>query len=92
MPKYYLTLGRTVVPTDDLNEFNTENMSKFIDSKTGKIYLLTTVKSTGQRRAYTLHNDRVINDYVFKDLINKLPINNNIDLKSIRNNYYMVAL
>ncbi len=92
MPKYYLTLGRTVVPTDDLNEFNTENMSKFIDSKTGKIYLLTTVKSTGQRRAYTLYNDRVINDYVFKDLINKLPINNNIDLKSIRNNYYMVAL
>ncbi|GHV18536.1 hypothetical protein FACS1894169_15280 [Bacteroidia bacterium] len=92
MPKYYLTLSRAAVPSDDLNEFNTDSMTKFIDSQTGKIYLLTTVKSTGQKRAYTLYNDRIVDDYVFKTLINKLPTNNNVDLKSIRKNYYIVAL
>lgn len=92
MPTYYQALKGRVVPIDNINEFNLDNMSKFIDSKTGKTYLLTTVQSTGKKRAYTLYNDRVINDYIFKDIINALPVNDTIDLKSIRDNYYMVAL
>ena len=72
--------------------FSINGMTKFTDTKTGKIYLLTTVPETGEKLAYTLYDSNVINDYIFAPLINSLPINNNVTLKSIRKQYYLIAL
>ena len=93
IPDYYKTNNYGEVTLyDDINEFDMSNMSKYMDPLTGKIYLLTIVPLTGEKRAYTLYDENVINDYVFRDLINNLPFNNNVDLNIIRNQYYIVAL
>lgn len=67
-------------------------MSKYTDPKRGKIYLLTTVKSNGKKRAYTLYDKNIINDYTLKKIIDHLPTNNNIDVETIRKDYYKIAL
>lgn len=77
---------------DKENRFSTKGMRKFTDSTTGKIYLLTTVTENGKKLAYTLYDSNVINDYIFEDLINSLPVDKNATLKSIREEYYLIAL
>lgn len=97
LPNYYKTLDDSqnslyANVSDDINEFDMDNMTKFIDSNTGKIYLLTSVQATGKKIAYTLYNDKVVKSYIFQNLINSLPVNNSISLETIRKNHYKVAL
>lgn len=93
IPNYYQVGGNHNADiSDDQNQFDISNMSKFIDSATGKIYLLTTVPQTGEKLAYTLYDNHIINDYVLENLINGLPVNNNVSLTSIRSQYRLIAL
>jgi hypothetical protein len=93
IPSYYKPGGsNNAYLVDNQNRFSINGMTKFTDTKTGKIYLLTTVPETGEKLAYTLYDSNVINDYIFAPLINSLPINNNVTLKSIRKQYYLIAL
>lgn len=88
----YLDGYITDILSPSRNEFDMKNMSKFIDSATGKIYLLTTVPQTGEKLAYTLYDDNVVNDYAFEDIINNLPVNNNVTLSMIIKQYRLIAL
>lgn len=94
LPNYYKTkaINGSFETDDDCNEFDFNNMTKFIDSETGKTYLLTTVKLTGNKIAYTYYNEDIINDYTFADIVKNIPLNNSINLKTIRRNYKLIAL
>lgn len=73
------------------NDFILENMSKYVDPKTGKTYILTTT-SDGIKKAYTLYGDYVINDYIFDDLIKNIPDNDEVNIDIIRRDYYIFGL
>lgn len=69
--------------------FNENKMTKFINNQDKTIYLLY---SDGDNRyAYSIHYNRLLTEYVMKDFVNRLPIAN-IDLQTILDKYYIVAL
>lgn len=77
---------------DDINQFDIDNMKKYVDPENGKVYILTNEEFDGRKRAYTLYDENVINDYTLKEIINHLPIDNTIDRKTIIDKYYKMAL
>ena len=68
-----------------------KNAKKFIDNKTGKTYILT-IGRKNEKIAYTLYSEEIISDYNFEEVINRIPLANNITLKQIRKDYQLIAL
>lgn len=78
--------------SDETSQFDTSIMSKYIDPKTGKTYLLTQETLTGEKLAYTLYDNTIINDYGLAELIESLPIADITDKMEIRASYRIIAL
>lgn len=71
--------------------FNPNSLTKFVDSNTGKTYLLTTIQSTGKKVAYVLYNQDIIDEYTFGDIVDQLPTTTN-SLHIIKTQYELIAL
>ena len=85
----------------EIHEINTaifKDAKKFIDNETGKTYILTTGYSSSDeekqfgKMAFTLYSEEIIDDYNFEEIINKMPLANNMTLKKIRKDYKLIAL
>ncbi len=71
-------------------QFDIENMRKFIDEDTDKMYLLREM-SNGEKYAYTIYED-ILSDYTFEDAVDDMPVADNVTLDDIRDDYHMIAL
>ncbi|MBQ3996891.1 MAG: hypothetical protein II637_02510, partial [Bacteroidales bacterium] len=67
-----------------------DNVSKYVDAKTGKTYILT--ESSEGKVAYTLFKDYIIEDYCLTDFIEQIPTSDAMTLESIRKDYTLIAL
>lgn len=81
----------------DVYEKNTaifKDAKKFIDNKTGKTYILTTarISSAMEKIAFTLYSEEIISDYGFEEIIDSMPLANNMTLKRIKKDYKLIAL
>ena len=69
-----------------------EYMSKFVDPDNGTIYLLL---DTGifldKDNVYTIHSDKILDEYVMQDFVNRLPVVN-ITKETLLRNYRLIAL
>lgn len=72
-------------------EFDINSLTKYVDSNSGKTYLLTTIQSTGRKVAYVLYNEDIINEYTFDDIIEQVP-NTDKSLHVIKTQYELIAL
>lgn len=83
-------------------DFDFERMTKFVDPKSGKTYLMpkkpvivnpVTLKAAVNSKpiAYTLYDQRVINDYTFQGYIDKMETANT-SVEYIRENFRLIAL
>jgi hypothetical protein len=72
-------------------DFNITAMKKFVSEENGKTYLLTT-DTVGDKVAYVLYDDYIIDDYTFSDLVESLETENQLTLGQIRAQYRLIAL
>lgn len=97
-----VTIDYSVVLYDEENysdvyEKNTaifKDAKKFIDNKTGKTYILTKarISSAMEKIAFTLYSEEIISDYGFEEIIDSMPLANNMTLKRIKKDYKLIAL
>lgn len=69
--------------------FVIEKMKKYVDEKTGKIYL---IPDSTDDPVYTLYGDNVVADYTIGDVIEAMEPATGITVDDIRNDYRLVAL
>lgn len=69
--------------------FVIEKMKKYVDEKTGKIYL---IPDSADDPVYTLYGDNVVADYTIGDVIEAMEPATGITVDDIRNDYRLVAL
>ena len=69
--------------------FAIEKMKKYVDEKTGKIYL---IPDSTDAPVYTLYGDNVVADYTIGDVIEAMEPATGITVDDIRNDYRLVAL
>ena len=72
-------------------DFNLTSMKKFVSEENGKTYLLTT-NAAGDKVAYVLYDNYIIDDYTFSDLVESLETENQLTLGQIRAQYRLIAL
>lgn len=72
-------------------EFLETKFTKFIDTQTGKIYLLRTTYEN-KKLAFSIYGEYAINDYGMEKLIEKTPLADNMDLETIKKEYRIIAL
>ncbi len=70
-------------------DFNLSKMKKYVDEKTGKIYL---IPDSADDPVYTLYGDNVVADYTIGDVIEAMEPATGITVDDIRNDYRLVAL
>lgn len=75
---YYIR-GEVIIPT---------SYSKFVDSTTGKTYILDEFQKIG----YTLYDQDVMDCYSGGEFVRRIPDAKNITVKDIRRNYKLIAL
>ncbi|MBR4409537.1 MAG: hypothetical protein IKT11_07460, partial [Bacteroidales bacterium] len=63
-------------------------LTKFVDNKTGKTYILDEF----QRIGYTLYDQDVMDCYSGGEFVRRIPNAQNITVKDIRRNYNLIAL
>ena len=56
-----------------------------------KTYLLTTIQSSGEKVAYVLYNQDIIDEYTFNDIITQIPATDK-SLAYIKSQYELIAL
>ena len=66
-------------------------MKKFVSEENGKTYLLTT-NAAGDKVAYVLYDNYIIDDYTFSDLVASLDVEDQLTLDQIRRRYRLIAL
>ena len=64
---------------------------KYIDSSSGKIYILCEDESNKNLVAYTIYNKEILNEYRLAKYVDSLPLSD-ITLEEIRKNYRLIAL
>ena len=67
-------------------------MRKYVNPKTGKIYLLYDSPHGNKKIAYTVYGENVIDDYTFGDVIDGMEEVTDMDVEDIRREYRLVAL
>ena len=72
-------------------EFDVDSLTKYFDNVTGKTYLLTTIQSSGEKVAYVLYNQDIIDEYTFNDIITQIPATDK-SLAYIKSQYELIAL
>ena len=68
--------------------FIPSTLTKFVDNKTGKTYILDEF----QRIGYTLYDQDVMDCYSGGEFVRRIPNAQNITVKDIRRNYRLIAL
>ncbi|MDT3357475.1 MAG: hypothetical protein LIR35_07835 [Bacteroidota bacterium] len=68
--------------------FIPSTLTKFVDNKTGKTYILDEF----QRIGYTLYDQDVMDCYSGGEFVRRIPNAQNITVKDIRRNYNLIAL
>ena len=68
--------------------FIPSTLTKFVDNKTGKTYILDEF----QRIGYTLYDQDVMDCYSGGEFVRRIPDAKNITVKDIRRNYKLIAL
>lgn len=64
---------------------------KYIDSSSGKIYILCENMTNKNLVAYTIYNEEILNEYRLAKYVDSLPLSD-ITLEEIRKNYRLIAL
>lgn len=84
--------GSSGVLSEEIVDMDMDVMRKYINPKTGKIYLLYDSPHGNKKIAYTVYGENVIDDYTFGDVIDGMEEVTDMDVEDIRREYRLVAL
>lgn len=74
----------------DFDVFNEMYLEKFVYD--GTIYLVSSLEFEGTKYAMSIHKDQYIDEYVMRNLINRLPTIDNMTYDELVKNYTVFAL